>query len=45
MKLTLENTDVVAEHDVLVGSASTPRHRKAEDATQADMEEGEGHIG
>jgi hypothetical protein len=45
VKLTLENTDVVAEHDILVGGASTPRHRKAEDATQADIEEGEGHIG
>jgi hypothetical protein len=43
-----ENTNLMSEHhdlNVFVRPASPTRHNKAEDATQADVEQGEGHGG
>jgi hypothetical protein len=48
VQLALENPDLVPEHhdlDVSVRLASSERHNEAEDATQADVEEREGHGG
>src|ERR1035441_4001619 len=48
VELAFENTNLMSEHhdlDVFVRLASPTRHNKAEDATQADVEQGEGHGG
>jgi hypothetical protein len=48
VELAFENTNPMSEHhdlNVFVRLASLTRHNKAEDATQADVEQGEGHGG
>ena len=48
VQLTFENPDLVSEHhdlDVSVRLGSSERRNEAEDATQADVEEREGHGG
>jgi hypothetical protein len=48
VELAFENTNLMSEHhdlDVFVRLASPTRHNKAEDATQADVDQGEGHGG
>jgi hypothetical protein len=48
VELAFENTNLVSEHhdlDVLVRRASPTRHNKAEDATQAEVKQREGHEG
>jgi len=48
VQLTLENMHLMAEHhdlDVPVRLGSSARHNDAEDPTQAEVEEREGHVG
>jgi hypothetical protein len=48
VELTFENTDLVPEDhdlDIFVRLASPAGHNKSEDATHAEVEEGEGHNG
>jgi len=47
VELAFENTNLMSEHhdlNVFVRLASPTRHNKAEDATQADVEQGEGQA-